>query len=211
MITNNSIDDRVDQETQIPEDIYLEGLVDIVEFLCLELNEFLISEGRYLGITKSYMNSINESINRINSEVSEEDMITYGKILYLYKPIIKKEFKRLRNKRLSLGDSTIVIIKKLLDIIIPVGEKPINFRFYRESKTIKKVILKFFDNIKNYKKNDSLYQLSYSIKTYMPQGIVGKYSLDSISLLDQPNEKVKLDNPEDKVLDITENLKEVEL
>ena len=45
----------------------------------------------------------------------------------------------------------------------------------------------------------------------MPQGIVGKYSLYSISLLDQPNEKVKLDNPEDKVLDITENLKEVEL
>ena len=158
------IENRVSKEIQIPEDTFLEGLLDITEFLFSELEKFLEEENRYHGITKSYMNTINIAFCRFNKEVSEDDVILYGKILYLFKPILKREFRRLKDKKLSLGDVTIVIINKILSIVSE--EKTVSFRFSKELKTLRKIISKLFDNIKMKKKEDPLYQLSNSIKTY---------------------------------------------
>ena len=78
------LDKRVDKDIQITEDLYSEGLLDITQFLCSELEIFLGEEGRYMGITKSYVHSIHESFSKMNKKVSESDIEVYGKILYLF-------------------------------------------------------------------------------------------------------------------------------
>lgn len=188
------IENRISKEIQIPEDIFLEGLMDITEFLFSELEYFLEEENRYHGITKSYMNTVNITFRKFNNDVNDNDMLMYGKILYLLKPILKREFKRLKDKRLSLGDVTIVIINKILNIIME--EKTSGFRFNKELRTLRKIITKLFDNIKLKKKEDPLYQLSNSIRICKINGYVGKYSLDHFSFFEKSDiEKSELSDP----------------
>ena len=61
--------------------------------------------------------NIKESYNRVSCKVSESDIEIYGKLLYLFKPLLKKEFRRLKSKKLSSGDSAIIMIHKILEII----------------------------------------------------------------------------------------------
>ena len=98
-----------------------------------------------------------------------------------------REFNRLKSKSLSPGDSTVIIIKKIVEIVS--GHE---YKHNRELRTIRKVINKFFDNIKNRAKKDPLYNLSNTIKTYMEKGAIGKYSLDHISLKSENAEKQEL-------------------
>lgn len=156
------IEKRIAENIQVPEDMYLEGLLDITGFLFSELTQFLENEHRYIGITKSYIHTVKLTIERIDQSVRPEDIEIYGRILYLYKPFLKKEFKRLRNKKLTAGDSVIVIINKIIEII--VQEKKQDFRFHKEVRTLRKIISKFFENIRNKKKKDPLYSLIALLK-----------------------------------------------
>ena len=117
------IEKRIAENIQVPEDMYLEGLLDITGFLFSELTQFLENEHRYIGITKSYIHTVKLTIERIDQSVRPEDIEIYGRILYLYKPFLKKEFKRLRNKKLTAGDSVIVIINKIIEIIVQEKSK----------------------------------------------------------------------------------------
>lgn len=204
---DNNIEKRIAEDIQIPEDLYLEGLLDITGFLFKELIKFLEEEHRYFGVTKSYIHTINLTFSKINQLVEEKDINVYGKILYLYKPLLKKEFKRMRGKKLTPGDVTIVIINRILDIIIQ--EKKQDFRFHREIKTLKKIIIKFFDNIKNKKKEDPLYSLSNTIKEFKKNGTIGKYSLDTFSFIDFPIEKEELKNPGERLEDNDNKIDEI--
>ena len=191
------LEKRLDKEIQISEDMYSEGLLDITAFLYGELCKFLEEEGRFIGITKSYTHSIQESYSKINKTVTEEDIDTYGRLLYLYKPLLRKEFKRLKSNKLSSGDSVIVIINKILNIIFE--EKTPRFRYTKEFRTIRKIILKFYDNIRNPKKKDSLFFFSNTIKTYMESGKVGKFPLHQFSLSDVVVQKEELETPGERV------------
>ena len=183
----NSIEKRIMPDISVSEELYISGLLDVTSYLCSELTSFLIEEERYVGITKSFMHSINDAFISINKDVEEDDIDIYEKILFLYKPIIVREFNRLKSKSLSPGDSTVIIIKKIVEIVS--GHE---YKHNRELRTIRKVINKFFDNIKNRAKKDPLYNLSNTIKTYMEKGAIGKYSLDHISLKSENAEKQEL-------------------
>ena len=183
----NSIEKRIMPDISVSEELYISGLLDVTSYLCSELTSFLIEEERYVGITKSFMHSINDAFISINKDVEEDDIDIYEKILFLYKPIIVREFNRLKSKNLSPGDSTVIIIKKIIEIVS--GHE---YKHNRELRTIRKVINKFFDNIKNRAKKDPLYNLSNTIKTYMEKGAIGKYSLDHISLKSENAEKQEL-------------------
>lgn len=183
----NSIEKRIMPDISVSEELYISGLLDVTSYLCSELTSFLIEEERYVGITKSFMHSINDAFISINKDVEEDDIDIYEKILFLYKPIIVREFNRLKSKSLSPGDSTVIIIKKIIEIVS--GHE---YKHNRELRTIRKVINKFFDNIKNRAKKDPLYNLSNTIKTYMEKGAIGKYSLDHISLKSENAEKQEL-------------------
>lgn len=193
----DNIEKRIAEDIQISEDLYLEGLLDVTSFLFGELANFLEEEHRYIGITKSYIHTVTLTFNKINQSVRPEDIDVYGKILYLYKPFLRREFKRLRGKKLTSGDTVIVIINKVLDII--VQEKKQDFRFHREVRTLKKIISKFFDNIRNRKKEDSLYSLSNAIKEFKESGLIGKYPLNTFSFIDSQVTKEELKNPGERL------------
>lgn len=194
-----NIERRVAEGIQLPEDLYLDGLLDMTSFLFTELVNFLEEENRYLGITKSYIHTVTLTFIKINQSVKEEDIDVYGRILYLYKPLLKREFKRLKSKKLTSGDSVIVIINKILNIIIQ--DKGQDFKFHKEVKTLKKIITKFFDNIKNRRKEDPLFILSNTIKEYKESGLIGKHSLNSFSFIDDQYVKEELKNPGERMED----------
>lgn len=180
-----NIDKRIDRNIVINEDLFSSGLLDVTDFLCSSLKLFLEKEGRYLGIVKSYMSSIDNAFERFNNDLEEEDYAIFGKILYLLKPIIVREFSRLRRKKLSEGDCVILIIRKLLLII---GEGS-DYSHKKEQKTILKIVNKLFDNIRNGGKKDVMYNFSNQVKLLKHSGAIGKYTLDKLDLTQINKEK----------------------
>ena len=180
-----NINKRIDSNIAVSENVFLSGLIDVTDFLCSSLKVFLEKEGRYLGIVKSYINSLDAAYENFNEDLVDEDYEFFGKILYLVKPIILREFSRLRSKKLSEGDCVILIIKKLTDIIL---EYP-DFSHKKTAKTVRKIINSFYENIKNRNKKDSMYVFSNYIKNFKSSGSIGKYTLDKLDLVCEKKEK----------------------
>ena len=185
-----NIDKRIDKDITINEDLFLSGLLDITDFLLVSLKVFLEKEGRFLGIVKSYMSSIDIAFEKFNNCLEDEDYEIFEKLLYLLKPIIIKEFNRLRRKKISEGDCVILIMRKLLNII----EENSEYSYKREVKTILKIINKLFNNIRNKGKKDAMYNFSNQIKILKSSGYIGKYSLDKLDLTQLVREKSLLED-----------------
>ena len=64
-----NIDKRIDRDIIVNEDLFLSGLLDVSDFLCSSLKIFLEREGRFLGIVKSYISSIDGAFERFNKEL----------------------------------------------------------------------------------------------------------------------------------------------
>lgn len=185
-------ENRISKDIKIDEIQYARCLLDVIEFLSIELTEFLKKEGRFFGLAKSYMNSIKDSYSKLNKNILEEDMEMFDRVLYLFKPLIISEFNRLKQKRLSEGDSTICIMKRILEIISEIQDNP----NIKELNTVKKIIEKFYNNIKNKSKLDPLYYLSNFTRLNINNGNVGKYRSDVLNLNNSnlPKEKFIGDN-----------------
>jgi hypothetical protein len=186
---------------------YAAGILDITEFLFVEMIDLLKLEDRCFGIVKSYIHSIRGAYSKVNQQVAEEDIEIYDRLLFLYKPLIIREFKRLKNKHLSPADACITILHRLLDIISDVP----NFEFKAEHKTIKKVIGKLWDNIRNNAKKDPLYHFSELIRDGMKDGIVGKYPLAQINLKDVDRVNPVLKNPGERMKEENNKVMEIKL
>lgn len=180
-----NINKRIDPNIMISEDLFSSSLIDVTDFLCFNLKGFLEKEGRYLGIVKSYTNSMDNAYERFNKDLEDEDIEVFGRTLYLLKPILVREFLRLKNKKLSEGDCIILMIRKILQI---VQENP-DYSHRREAKTLLKIINSMYDNIKNRNKKDSMYNFSNTIKNLKQVGAVGKYSIDTLELISEKKEK----------------------
>ena len=116
--------------------------------------------------------------SKINSSTTESDLLLFGKILYLHKGLLRKEFNRLTTKKLSPADATITIIRRLLSIILEVED----LEYKTEVESIKEVIDNLWEYIKNRSKNDSLFNLADVVKTNLNKGSLGKYALDEFTL-----------------------------
>lgn len=183
--------DRASQDYVVSEDTYLKGLLDISEYLYTDLIGLLKNEDRCFGIVKSYIHSMRVAYNVINENTDLEECDLFDRILYLFKPVILNEFRRLKNKHLSPADCAITMLHKLL-LIISEHE---DFEFKSEVRTISKIIGKLWTNIRNKVKEDALYYFSDSIRTYMGRGLVGKYPLSQISLERKDSKNPILKNP----------------
>lgn len=188
---NNYIKRRIQSDLRVSQEVYENGIIDLLEYIFVELDIFLIRENRYRGIMVSYLDSILKTYARINSkEISNEQKDVYGRIIFLYKPLILQEYHNLCEKRrLSKADALIVIIKILLEIVL---EDTHNSN-YSEIKSIHKIIEKIYDNIRNNGKKTSLYVLTNTIKTYMAEGLVGKYSSEYLSILEEESKIIPTD------------------
>ena len=151
-----NINKRIDTEVTICEDLFHCGLLDVTDFLCSSLKVFLEREGRYVGIVRSYISSLDSAYEKFNESLTEDESNVYGKILYLIKPLIVKEFNRLGSKKLSDGDCVILMIRKIISII----KESENFSHNKELKTIFKIINRFYGNIKNKNKKDAMFNFS---------------------------------------------------
>lgn len=158
--------------------LYAAGLLDVVNFLEADLWGQLEEENRLRGIVKTYQKKINTAFSKINSSTTESDILLFGKILYLHKGLLRKEFNRLTTKRLSPADASITIIRRLLSIILEVED----IEGKAEVESIKEVIDNLWEYIKNRSKNDSLFNLADVVKTNLNKGSLGKYTLDEFTL-----------------------------
>lgn len=179
------IKDREDKNLKVPEDEYLKGLLHIVFFLFNDLEKLLFIEGRYFGITVIYMGIVRNSYRKIRENDTPEDIDNFGRILYLFKPSLMREYKKLRRKKVSEADCVIVIIKKILDIVILDKDN----QYYKNIKALHKLINKLFDNIRNNGKNSSMYSLISNLKNYIDSGVVGKYPLSRFSLIEEERKR----------------------
>lgn len=158
--------------------LYAAGLLDVVNFLEADLWGQLEEENRLRGIVKTYQKKINTAFSKINSSTTESDILLFGKILYLHKGLLRKEFNRLTTKRLSPADASITIIRRLLSVILEVED----IEGKAEVESIKEVIDNLWEYIKNRSKNDSLFNLADVVKTNLNKGSLGKYALDEFTL-----------------------------
>lgn len=174
----------MEKNKKITAEQYREGIYDICSFLYSEMKYFLEKENRYYGKVKSFMNNLRDAFQSSDQKITEDDLEVYGRVLYIVRFQIYKDFSRLGQKRLSAADRIIVIIKKLLDLSenIPI-ESEEEYRFERETRTIKKVITRMFENIRNRAKEDSLYTLSNLVTQSVSEEKYGKISYNTFDLI----------------------------
>lgn len=210
MQQENYLTKRIQNDLYVPQFTYLYGLLDIIQFLCTDLKRLLEDEGRYFGIMPIYMNRLEKTFEVLNANDTPEDLNNYSRILYLFKPLIGKEYKKLRQRKVTRADCVITIIKKILEIVLEDHDFP----NYKEVKRMYKIFLKLFNNIKNMGKNYSLFKLSENIKKYLNMGQVGKYTTLQYSIINEENQTIKnkeiLTKPKVK-LEETKEIKKVEL
>lgn len=190
---------RVDPNVTISIDPYALGLLNIVDFLVVELERLMKEEDRYKGIVKTYLANIDSTFKRVYIGRTIKETEVLCKILYLYKPLIISEYKRLTKRKLSGADTVITIIRKILMI---VEEEAKNFKYLSETKTLEKIIGKLWENIRHKVKNDPLYYISYQMKSFMLQGMIGKYPQDSFTFLRPYTEKSPLEKPGTRGIDL---------
>lgn len=201
---------RIHENLCISQFTYLYGLLDIVQFLCTDLKTMLNEENRYFGIMPIYMNRIERTFEILNENDTSEDLENYARILYLFKPLIGKEYKKLRQRKVTRADCIITIIKKIIEIVL---EDP-DFPHHKEVKKMYKIFTKLFNNIKNSGKNYNLFKLSENIKKYLNSGQVGKYVTLQYSIIKEENQLIKnkeiLTNPKIE-MEETKEIKTIEL
>ena len=191
MIKIEELERRVDSSIKVPVDQYSAGLLNMVDFLIVELEKFLERENRLKGIVKIYLNNFNTAFQKIYIGRTIQDTEIFCKILYLFKPLLISEFKRLTRKKLSRADTVITIARKIVLILLEQKD----FRYRSEAGTIEKVLNKLWENIRHRAKNDALFYLSLQIRNFMDQGKVGKYPLDNFQFLQVIKEQTPLKKP----------------
>lgn len=210
MNQENYLTRRIQSDLYVPQFTYLYGLLDIVQFLCIDLRVLLISEDRYFGIMPIYMKKLERTFEILNKDDTPEDLDNYARILYLFKPLIGKEYKKLRQRKVTRADCVITLIKKILEIVL---EDP-DFPHYKEVKKMHKIFVRLFNNIRNNGKNYNLFKLSENMKKYLNSGQVGRYPAPQYSILDEENKTIKnrtiLTEPKIK-MEETKEIKKVDL
>ena len=171
---------RADKYTTIGLDYFVSSLLDIVDILRVKIVQRLEEEGRYFGLAKSYMDSIFSEFDKINKNVTEEDVEIFGRTLFLLKPLLIREFKRSVGKGLSAADTIILISRKILEICIASSPKHYHIQ---EAKVIKSILDKFHGNMRNKFKDESYFFLATTIYEAMEKEMTGRYQLDDIELL----------------------------
>lgn len=182
------LESRISQSTEfIDKSVYINGLVYICNYLIKDLLVFLEDEGRKFGIMLKYIEKINRSLLHIPFPISE--LNTYYKITYLYKPLLTKQFKLLRKKRVTNADSVIVLVYNLTKFILN-SDNCEEYQYMKYVKKINEVIELMFQNIKNKGKLANIYTIFTStITDLMNNSKIGKAELTKFSLRETEENK----------------------
>lgn len=128
-----------------------------------------------------HFENIEKAISHFNRGCTEDDCDIYGKIFYLFKPIIMKEFYKLDSRKLSKADCLIVMCKRILDLVETVG-KECEYIKIGDIRKVNLIITKMYDRIRNRNKQLELKYMISQMKEYMEEGRVGKSQIDEFSI-----------------------------
>ena len=183
MRTNNDLhlDRRVQKDLIVSDDVYICGLFDIVQWLVFDMEGFAKEEGRYFGIMPTHFYNMKQAFSRFNKGCTEDMCDIYGKIFYLFKPLIINEYGKLGDRKLSKADRIIVISKRILDLLVSIGEERDHEKL-EPMKSVQEIITKMFNRIRNDGKNIELRRLIALMKQYIDKGVVGKICVDEFSM-----------------------------
>ena len=176
---------RIGYSSAIPNSEYFLGIVPLLEFLINDLEKFLDREGRYYGIMVTYIHKTREILKNIRPDLEEEDDITWKRIIFLYKPIILKEYKKFLRRKVTRADAIICIVRKIVEIILTYAEDEIFEKF----NNIYIIFGKMYTNIKNKGKEYSLPILCSVVDGSIEEGLVGLHKLDKFSIVEEENKR----------------------
>lgn len=172
--------------------LYTDALLNLVGELTNQLQKKLTQENRFKGMAKSYVNSMWDAMEDICPVITDEEEVIYQKILYLFKKTIQREYNALvLHRRLSQGDATITILLRILESI---NERILDdYPWARKVKTLEKLARKFYDNIKNPKKEVNLLDLYDGIQECWRRGKIGRFTTRKLELPDLRKNIMELD------------------
>lgn len=184
---------RTQMNLVISEETYIMGFLYVLCYLFKELKVLLEVENRFFGIVISYMNSIQQAYSTILPEINDDTEPIYQKILFLHKPVIIKEYRKLCKRGVTRADSMISVIHTILELLLSYESCP----HQKEVKTLSKVITKLYDNIRNTGKKSKMKFLTITFKKYIDMGCIGNRCLNTFSIKDEElrHEKLKLEQP----------------
>lgn len=192
------IEFRASSTEKIDRLTWISGILDITDFLVSDLQVLMSQENRNFGIVKSYFHTLSDSYSKIREGQTEQEILSYSRLLYLLQPLIISQYRWL-GKKLSPADADIVLVHKFLTDLL--GGDLSGYNHTKELETIKKVITNMFNYIRNPFKNNEMTPFVSLIKEIQEQGITGKYFLDEIDLVNPDENKKKeiLKNPGERV------------
>ena len=175
------IEKRTHPEIYVNLEEYVVYMKPLMADLINDLEKFLDKEGRYFGITVHYLHTMREYLNSL--QLSEEN---YSKeLLFLYRPLILKAYKKYLKKGLSKADSVICISKLICEIILQEENNPAILGVYE-------ILDKLYTNIKSQGKDYIYYPMSEIMTECIESGKVGLYKLENFSILaEEKKRKIK--------------------
>ena len=172
---------RIQGDLIISEENYISGFFDITQWLIMDLETFMKDENRFFGIMPVYFERFKEYYSEFNKGCTETDCDIYGRIMYLFKPILIYEYKKLEQRRLSRADRVVVIMKRILDMIEDLPESQ-NHPKIDPIKQTNEIITKIYDRIRNNGKQLDLRFMINTMRSYFEKGIIGKICIDEFSI-----------------------------
>lgn len=184
---------------------YQEGILDICDFLIVDLKKFMIEEDRFKYRVVSFFDKLREVYSDVHKEINEEDIDIYGRVLYNIKRSLESEFKKLRDKKMSSADCIICILMKLISISESYDEKTPDFKFKSSRDQIKEIISILFNNIRHFAKHDKLKKIEYHLTNSINTLRWGTLRVDKFDITNPKIEKIQTITEETEVYNITSN------
>ena len=176
------IDKRTCPGTNVSTGEYIVGFRSLISCLINDLEKFLDKEGRYFGITVHYLHTMREFLSMLQSKEEQESENIEKEILFLYRPLILKAFKKYMKKGLSKADSIICISRDICGTILKYDNIQSILGIYE-------VFDKLYTNIKSPGKEYIYYPLSEIMSECIDLGKIGLYRIDSFSILEEEKKR----------------------
>ena len=174
---------RIKPDLIVQYDDYFIGLLPLLGCLLGDLERYLDKEGRYFGIMVKYIHRSRDLIKNLGLSYESE---IWKRIIFLYKPIIIKEYKKLLKRKVSKADSIICIIRKFLDILLDYSSGD---EHYERLNQMHGIFEKMYSNIKNKGKEYSLPILETTIIGSLDEGLVGLHKLSKFSIFGEEKKR----------------------
>lgn len=169
---------RINYDAHIEIEDYLGGMRQVLSSLVNDFEKFLDQEGRYFGIIVQYLHDLRQHMGAL--PVTDPDISS--KILFLFKPVILKAYRKYLKKGLTKADCTICILRSICSCILQVENNSDILAMYE-------ILEKLFKNIKNPSKSYTSNLLESSLVECITDGLVGIYGLDSFSIIGEEQKR----------------------